>query len=257
MAHYASVTGFEITHGDQQAKPMIYRRAIRLVNSGNRAEAEMEDDFHHFRVWLRHEQSRIVASGAEGIRFPWTTCGSEAAGVVNRLKGFKLESLATQLSTKQRYEYCTHMFDLAELAVVHASRDEELRRYDIAVEVVPERGAVRAELSCAQNTSMTWELCNQVILAPDPFTNIPINELKQWVQENLDVEAAEAALILRRAVHVSFGKIYDWSYAKNAAQMNLPPTCYTFSPSRAGRALAIQDHARDFTEKPEEMMTKR
>lgn len=220
-------------------------------------EAELEDDFHHFRVWLRHDRTRIVACGGESIRFPWTTCGAEAAGVVSRLEGLQLGSLTKQLSTEQRYEHCTHMFDMAELAVAHASRAEELRRYDVAVEVVREQGAVRAELSCAQNTAMTWELRNQVILAPDPFTNVQINELQQWVQQNLDAEIAEAALVLRRAVHVSFGKIYDWSYAKNAAQMNLPPTCYTFNPARASRAIAVQDHARDFTDRPEEMMIRR
>ncbi len=91
---------------------LVYRRAVSLFNAAERCEGEMEDDFHHFRIWLRHDGERIVEMGGEALRFPWTTCGSGAVGQLSSLEGLSMKPLREQLSREQRYRQCTHLYDL-------------------------------------------------------------------------------------------------------------------------------------------------
>ncbi len=114
-----------INHLDRD-EPLIYRRATIIDVSEGQVSAEMEDDFHHFRITLRHDGVVITGIVGESIRFPWSTCGRESEMKIQELKGSRLESLYKQLSTEQRYIHCTHLFDLVQLAVSHAAKKAKL-----------------------------------------------------------------------------------------------------------------------------------
>src|SRR6185312_8814867 len=53
-----------------------YRRRIRVTASPDQAAvtAELEDDFHHFRVTVAHDGACVTGVRATGVRFPWSTC---------------------------------------------------------------------------------------------------------------------------------------------------------------------------------------
>ncbi len=52
----------------------IYHRRIRATSSPGLVNAELEDDFHHFRVRLQHDGEKIVEIEGDAVRYPWTTC---------------------------------------------------------------------------------------------------------------------------------------------------------------------------------------
>ena len=92
-------------------EPLIYRRATIISASEYQVSAEMEDDFHHFRITLRHDGDVVTGIVGESIRFPWTTCGLEAEQKIQGLAGLRLDSMYEQLSPDERFSQCTHNFD--------------------------------------------------------------------------------------------------------------------------------------------------
>lgn len=52
----------------------VFRRRIDIIahpaNDTGEVRAALEDDFHHFRVWVRHRAGEITAIGGEALRFP-------------------------------------------------------------------------------------------------------------------------------------------------------------------------------------------
>src|SRR5207245_277647 len=95
--------------------------------------AELEDDFHHFRVTVAHDGARVTGVRGVGVRFPWSTCPL-AADRLAPLVGMPLSVRSTAVGdVVSARDNCTHMFDLAGLAVAHAARVGARRQYDVVV----------------------------------------------------------------------------------------------------------------------------
>src|SRR5258708_34826169 len=57
----------------------VYRRRILVrATAPGEVVADLEDDFHHFRVTLRHDGHVVESVDAESIRWPWSTCPGAA-----------------------------------------------------------------------------------------------------------------------------------------------------------------------------------
>ena len=56
---------------------------MRAVAPGE-VVADLEDDFHHFRVTLRHDGNVVESVEAESIRWPWSTCPGAAVRCARR-----------------------------------------------------------------------------------------------------------------------------------------------------------------------------
>ena len=237
----------ELVDSLDRDEPLIYRRATRIHARENQVVAEMEDDFHHFRICLSHDGLVITRVVGESIRFPWSTCGHESEKKIQELEGLGLESLYTQLSSQERFTHCTHMFDLVQLAINHALTAQSTRLYQAAVTLTPALGAFQAELLRDKSGLFLWDIEHGGITGPAPFSGLKVGDLSAWAHQHQPAEMVEAVLILQRAIHVSMGKIFDWSSAEKASEMNLPPTCHTFQPASASRATRVADNIRDFT----------
>src|SRR6266511_3842032 len=108
-------------HSRSFERPGIYRRRIRIRTAAGIARADLEDDPHRYAVIVRHDGERVSAIEGRTVRTPWTSC-REATSVLDRLVGIPLSPnpLAVYASTNGR-EQCTHLFDLAGLAIAHAT----------------------------------------------------------------------------------------------------------------------------------------
>ena len=244
----------EIINSLERDEPLIYRRATIISVSENQVSAEMEDDFHHFRITLRHDDRVVTGIVGESIRFPWTTCGLESEKKIQDLEGCRLESLYKQLSSEERFTHCTHLFDLVQLAISHADKPGSTQLYQAAITLLPNQGPVGAELTRDGDVLFRWDIEHGGITSPAAYSGIRIDGLTAWAYEQQQAELTEAILVLQRAIHVSAGKIFDWSYAQTAAEMNLPPSCYTFQPAKAGLSKRIPDNIRDYTHSADQML---
>ena len=112
----------------------VYRRAIRLATTEpGVVRAELEDDYHHFRCTLTHADGVIAGCEGEAVRHPWTTCPG-AMGLLRSLVGTALDARSTAILGRVRgNEHCTHLVDLAGLAIAHAHAGRATREYELTI----------------------------------------------------------------------------------------------------------------------------
>lgn len=226
----------------------IYRRAIKLEMRPGQTRVELADDFHHFRIVMAHKDDRIVSVRSEGLRIPWTTCGAEAGAMLSRLRGLSLSPLRPQMSREERYSFCTHTFDMSELAIAHACDSESSLRYDIEVGVMAPAGPSQARLSRNGQEILCWEISDFKVRSVTHMEPIDLSRIPAWSRrQHYDESQMEAIWLLQRAVHISLGKMFDWKKARVASDMLQPATCYTFSPALAPKARQVENHIRDFS----------
>ena len=235
-----------------------YRRRIRMTASPDHAAvtAELEDDFHHFRVTVAHDGARVTGVVGAGVRFPWSTCPF-AAERLEPLVGMPLSTRSTAVGdVVSARDNCTHMFDLAGLAVAHATRGGDRRQYDVAVSD-PIDHRRQATLDRDGEALLAWVVDDHTILEPSPFGGQALRGgFLAWAEAALDPDTAEAAIVLRRACHIAHGRIQDLDVYDDASPL-LPimsGACFTFQPERAPGARRMKGTIRDFTAAPERLL---
>ena len=229
-----------------------YHRKIRLAADGCRITGDLVDDPHHFRVHLEHDGQRVTALQSEAIRYPWTPC-PEAARPLQELRGIPLSPRCTVVGEHSRADsQCTHLFDLAGLAVAHAAAGRKLRLYHCVVD--GDRGEVaHATLHRDGELLLDWEvrggLGNTTLHGEPPFDGIGLTGgFMAWAQQNLDPELAEAAIVLRRSCMIGGVRFFDLDQVSMAPEMgDLRGRCFTYSQGNVERAYRVRGTRRDFS----------
>ncbi|MGH8416924.1 MAG: DUF2889 domain-containing protein [Pseudomonas sp.] len=217
-----------------------FRRRIEIVSSGQtdsgEVRAALEDDFHHFRVCLRHEHGVLSQITGQALRFPYSAC-PQAIEPLQALSGMALSPIAHSVTRQtDARQQCTHLLDLAGLAVAAALRPAQLRRYDIQVPLRVE-GRTRAMLQLNGKQLLEWRISGAIIEGPEPFAGVNIREgMARWALNTLTPELAEAALLLRRCTMISIGKTQNLDGQIHASSTD---RCYTQQTVRAPQALRM------------------
>jgi len=226
----------------------VFRRRIDIiahpVDGTGEVRAALEDDFHHFRVWVRHHEGEVTAICGEALRYPYSMC-PQACDQLQQLLGMKLDRIAHSVTRQADASHqCTHLFDLAGLAIAAAARGTLERRYDINIgQRIANR--TRATLIRDGNEDLTWDVNGTLIEGPSPYSGINLREgMARWALKALGEEAAEAALLLRRCTLISMGRAYNLDEQIHAANTGL---CYSQQPERAEQALRMKGSTLDFS----------
>jgi len=241
---------------------VTYRRRIRLVTQEpGVVVGDLEDDFHRFRVTLRHDGTRVTAVVGEARRFPWATC-PDAAAPLRELEGAPLFERVTHAArfTSPR-DNCTHMFDLAALTITHAAAGRVERSYDATLPPLTERRQ-RATLARDDEPCMEWTLewgsdGERRCIDPPPFSETQWRGgFMRWADHALDPEQAEAAIVLRRACDIGMGHGMDLDRYPRAADLEYPliGVCYTMQPEQMEIAFRNRGTIRDFSDHPEALL---
>ena len=222
-----------------------------MVNtSAERTVGELEDDFHHFRVELTHDGRTIVGVHATPLRGPWSTC-MEVGTPLREIEGGPLSVRSTAIGGYATPTHnCTHLFDLTGLVVAHATRDERRRQYDIAMTDLRDEGRT---LAIWRNGELVlrWDLEGDAIVEPQEWITAPIHaKFIPWAETQLDLDLAEAAIALRRMLHISMGRSVDLDEATSGADHDDGPIgrCYSYQPEVLVRAIRRKRSVRDFTD---------
>lgn len=218
--------------------------------SAGTVRAALEDDFHHFRVEVTHEVEHVVHLQGTAVRHPYSLCAS-ATDPLTQLVGMRLDRVASAVTrATDASAQCTHLLDLAGLAIAAAATRSARRQYDIEV---PDRvdGRTTAVLSRDRQPLLRWELHDTTITAPVPFVGISLQQgLARWALEMLSPDLAEAAIVLRRCAVISLGR-----HKNLDAQRHAVPTgrCHAQQPQRAALALRIVGSTWDFSARAGEL----
>jgi hypothetical protein len=235
----------------------VFRRRFALRAEPGRVIGDMEDDFHRFHLVLEHDGARVTDVSGEARRYPWTECPG-ATEPLRTLVGATVSDDPTGAASHANpRENCTHLFDLASLALTHAQRGSGRRTYDIAI---PDRidGATRATLHRDGAELLSWDIVNTRIRGPEPYAGVSMrgSAFINWTVEHLDPETAEAALALRRASFIAVGRSRNLDDAATA-EVYMPlakGSCYTFTVGIAERAARMKGTTLDFTHHPERLL---
>jgi hypothetical protein len=233
----------------------VYRRRIRVEARGSVVRAGVEDDPHHFRVTLRHDGARVVEIAGESVRFPWTAC-PDAAPELEVLRDAALAPRSTAVGAlADPRQHCTHLYDLAGLAIAVAARGEARLQYDVAVPE-PILGPTRVTLAKNGAPLLWWDIAGGAIRAPDPFTDVPlVGCFLGWAQQHLTPELYEAAVVLRRAWMIARCRIYSLDGVPNAAALPSEPNrCFTQQVSRAKTARRMIGTSVDWTHRADDLL---
>ena len=239
-----------------------FRRRLRVVlEDDGRVAAGLEDDFHYFTVRLRHDGERVVAVDAGSRRWPWTTCPS-AAEPLRALVGMPLSPrcLAAGDWTDPRRN-CTHMFDLAGLAVAHAARGGppgRTRQYDVAIPAGAQAGGPHeVRLWRDGELRLTWVLDGRRCVDPPPYSETRWKGgFLRWADEHLAPDEAEAAIVLRRACDIGMGRGMDLDAVPRAIDLLdiQGPICHTMQPGVVEVSLRNTGTTRDFDGDPDALL---
>ncbi len=240
-----------------------YRRRIVLEADGPEVRGELADDFHHFAVRLLHDGTSAVSVDGEDVRVPWTTCPG-AVEPLHRMEGVSLSAPLSQLlrHTDARAQ-CTHLHDVACLAIRHAGRvaagGEPRRRYDATI---PDRvdGSATVELARDGEVLLRWQVRASTVIesTPDSFAGLGLSgsAFHRFCAAQLDAELAEAAWVLQRAVFIGLGRRHDFEEIHEASTFApiVGAACHTFDAKRLADAKRVYGSLRDFTDSPQRIL---
>ena len=240
-----------------------YRRRLRMtvVDDAGSVEAGLEDDFHHFRVRVEHDGAVVTLVQADARRWPWTTC-PDAAGPLHALEGMELSPRCLAVGkVADPKQNCTHMFDLAGLAIAHAARGGPVgttRQYDIEIPAEVRRGEPAA-VTCARDGEPLheWHMDTWKLVAPEPFASAPWRGgFFRWADETFDADGAEAAIVLRRSCDIGLGRGMDLDAVDRADEMRdqMAGVCFTMQPAQIAVSLRNKGTIRDFDADPDALL---
>jgi len=236
-----------------------YRRRIRIVTVGRGVvESDLQDDFHHFVITLRHDEGRIVSVDAESRRWPWSTCPG-AGEPLRLLAGMPLEPRFTAAGRwTNPKQNCTHQFDAACHAITHAAHGRAVRVYDLEIpRRDPATGATRCRLWVDGEPDLEWRIdWNGIAGATPPFDAAPWRGgFMRWADETLPPDEAERAITLRRACDIGMGRGMDLDSIPVADQLpqSMAGICHTMQPGIMNVALRHVGSIRDFSRDPDRL----
>jgi hypothetical protein len=237
-------------------RPGIYRRRIRISTAPGQARADLEDDPHRYGVIVIHDGEHVSAVQGIALRTPWSLC-RDAVNVLDRLAGMALSPDPQQVyrHTDGRSQ-CTHMFDLAGLAIAHAARGTAQRQYDIELPCLDTRTPREARLSVDGRERLVWELQRTTILGPEPFAGQDLRSMMPWVKARfVDRDTLEAVMVLRRAVFISGNRMFDMDrMAHAAATGHVSGACFVYQHGVAERAAREHGSTLDFGATPQALL---
>ncbi|HEY5076876.1 MAG TPA: DUF2889 domain-containing protein [Acidimicrobiia bacterium] len=234
-----------------------YRRRIGVVTlEPGVVESDLQDDFHHFVVTLRHDGERVESVDAQSRRWPWSTC-PDAAVPLRQLAGMPL---ARRFTAAGRWtdpkQNCTHQFDAACHAITHAASQRTARVYDLEVpRRDPVTGASRCRLWVDGELSLEWEITwGGIVDATAPFDVAPWKGgFMRWADKTLPEDAAERAITLRRACDIGMGRGMDLDAIAVADDLprSMAGVCHTMQPGVVEVAFRHVGSIRDFARTPD------
>ena len=234
-----------------------YRRRVRVaaVEPGV-VVSDLQDDFHHFVITLRHDGERIESVTAVSQRWPWSTC-PDAAVPLRKLAGMPLERRFTAAGRwTDPKRNCTHQFDAACHAITHAAWRRSERVYDLEVpRRDPVTGASRCRLWVDGELALSWDVTWEGIVdAPAPFDVAPWKGgFMRWADATLAEDDAERAITLRRACDIGMGRGMDLDAVPVASELpgSMAGVCHTMQPGVVEVAFRHVGSIRDFARAPE------
>jgi hypothetical protein len=212
--------------------------------------ASLDDDFHEMTCHLSHDDRIVTDVTAETLRIPTSACPG-AAAVLRELIGVPLDiDMAVLYGDGRPRRHCTHLFDLAALAIAHAGRLETVRRYEA---MVPDRGddPVTVEVWRDRQLVHAWRVQDHHIVSPPELAQLPLlTGFMAWAVRHFRDDNLEAAAVLSKTYLISNGRRYQTeALAGQSISINgrMSGLCHSYSLEQIDKAIILSGNVRDYS----------
>lgn len=233
----------------------IFRRRVRIEPEPGRTTGILNDCYHSIRAELAHDGKTVSNVTAALDRAPKTTCPS-AAIAFNEIRGLPVNAPRRAFYTDGRAaRNCTHLLDLALLALGAVGRGDGPLVYDIAI---PDRHDDRTHVTARINgqTLHEWAVHGDMIEAPCAVAGRPLfRGFAAWAEDTFSGRALDAARIVQKSLFVAKGRAYavDGPVPLHAErETHRIDDCFSFSDPQRTRARDLIGYVRDYTDGVEE-----
>lgn len=216
-----------------------YRHVTVAVADG-RVTAYLTDNFHEMRCVVHHDGMVVTAIDGEAIRIPTSAC----PGAIGQLRA--LVGLPIGTPTREFYRgalassHCTHLLDLAVIAIRHCGQARETTSYDATV---PDEIAGETTVEIGRNGARVhrWLVRDGRIVAPCALRGRTLEKgFAAWASEVFDADDFEAATILARTWLIAIGRRYrvaDAAGEPTSLNPQMFGRCYAYSPPNIATAV--------------------
>jgi hypothetical protein len=214
----------------------VYHRRVRIVTDFRHASADVEDDEHRFGADITHDGTLVTSVAGRALRTPWSSCPLAASQLEQLLETPLSASPYRVLRQTRLAQQCTHMIDMAALAVAAAARGILWRQYDAVLAVVDRDG-----VDCRQGTlrrddglRIDWVVEDGFVREPKAYAALEMRRSGRWAEQHaLDADEVEAIFVMQRAMLVAGGKRFILDQHETAAsQVWMTGACFAFQESR-------------------------
>lgn len=205
------------------------RRVLLRRRPDDTVEASIEDFIHHFRLELDHDGCVVTDLRGEAVRAPWSVCPG-ATSQLGELIGTRLDQAPRPSDPT---EHCTHLLDLAGVAIRFAAAAVPSRRIDL--EVVGWDGPeAMATARRDDGLALRWTVRDWVVVDPEPYAGRSLGGgFGSWAASSLPGDEAELALLLRRATLMSPSRGIDLDdFDRLSDSRVIRGSCYASRPER-------------------------
>lgn len=215
-------------------------RRVSLHAQSNRVDGHLLDNFHEMRCSVVHDASIVTAITGQSVRIPTTACPA----AVHQLQSL----VGLPISTPRRDFYaggiarnhCTHLLDLAVMAIGHAQRPATEILYEAEV---PDEVEAPVPVSIWRNCRLVcrWLVRQGTILEPLELQGKPLGTgFAAWASLAFEQDQLEAATILARTWLIAVGRRYHPSQAAGLPARDNPEMlgrCYAYSAGQVKTAV--------------------
>lgn len=235
----------------------IFRRRIRMTHAFPMVEVELEDCSHAMRLRLQHDNRSIIDIAARVHRAPVSSC-QHAPEILNEFVGLPLASNLDSYRQKTAPNaHCTHLYDMALLAVAHCQATQCSRQIDVTVHD-EQQGVIDASIFLDGKLVHQWLIENNKITYPTMAAGQPVFKgFVAWAKQQFSGDHLSCALALQRGLMVAGARRWDMHSIAGHSAATFGPgdgVCYSYSDGREQYAVRSENPTRDFTETPEQLL---
>jgi len=226
----------------------LCRRLVRIDVADGVISAHLSDTFHEMccRIW--HDGQSVLAIEGTSIRVPTTACPG-AVAVLQELVGTPLTASGQHFYGGGRARHhCTHLYDLAVLAIRHATGPAGTTCYDAQV---PDETDRPVEISVMRDGVKVhrWTVREGVILDPPALAGRTLDKgFAAWAADAFASHELDAATILARTWLIAIGRrflIDEAAGERIDINTEMIGRCFAYQPERVATAHFIPGQLRD------------
>jgi len=224
------------------------RRRIDVTREKGRVAISLADNFHEMSCVIEHDGEQVTGVSSRTVRIPTSACPA-AASLLPELIGTSLtQAPALYYRDGRARQHCTHLYDLAILAIRQAARADGTTEY---VAVVPDETDRPVEIGIDRDGVPVhrWEVRNGVIVSPEPLAGRPLGRgFARWAAAEWSDDEFDAATILSRTWLIAIGRQYAIELVAGqpvTRNQEMIGRCFAYDPIRASDTVFVSGSISD------------